>query len=269
MVKPAFLAELPRLQCSRLAEPYPPPDLYTCESDEIYACNAAFIHQDAPKDFRKLHKFAVQIDPPALTHDLSPDQSALFIDENNALVAVVIRNACRDGRVLDFIDEAVKDVVNTRVNIRVSYSSIALNSVLTTCPQKENMGHMSQMGLSAGSLSKVFLDWVWNIRIQKNNYAEHQNVNVSASSAFAVLWSLACTLLPEEIIQDYLDFIELVGIHRMDARGEMDPDQDGHGTYTIKIGGKDFEFHDAELTPPTGVMEENYCRCSFLCFITF
>lgn len=259
--KPVFLAQLPHLVCKKLAEPYPPPNLYACETAEIFARNAAFIYDKQPSDARKPHKFATDIDPSLLVHDLGREQSALFVDEQGALVAVVIREACRDAGVVSFVDNSIEETVQTHTNIRVRAVLLIQISRTTNSEQKENMGHMSQMGLSAGSLNKLMLGWVRNIRVRKKNHIEHQAVNRNASSAFAVLWSLARTLLPEEIINDYLDFIQTLGIHQMDADGEMDPDCNGYGVYHVSVDGKVFEFHDAELAPPAGVMAENYCRC--------
>ena len=119
------------------------------------------------------------------------------------------------------------------------------------------------MGLSAGALSKSMLGWVRNIRTEKKNFVKHGDVNREASSAFAVLWGLARALLPDEILADTDAFLKKIGPElRMDGNKTMDVDAQGRGTYTIHIdkGKREFEFHGAELAPPTGVMAENYCR---------
>ncbi len=44
----------------------------------------------------------------------------------------------------------------------------------------------------------------------------------------------------------------------------MNPEWSSHadnkGTYGIKVGAEEIEFHNAELAPPTGVMAQNYAR---------
>jgi hypothetical protein len=120
---------------------------------------------------------------------------------------------------------------------------------------------MSQMGLSAGSLSHGMFDWVRNIYQRKKSLDEHHKVDYDASSAFAVLWGLSHTLLPDEIIGDFAEFIKTLGPElRMDGNKSMGVDLAGRGRYHINIGTKDLEYHNAELSPPAGVVAENYCR---------
>lgn len=118
------------------------------------------------------------------------------------------------------------------------------------------------MGLSAGSLSQSVLGWVRNIRKEKKNFAKHALINYEASSVYAVLWGLARSLLPEEIIADFDNFAEKIGLDlRMDGDKTMETDAKGRGTYTITLDEDTaFEYHHAQLAPPAGVMAENYCR---------
>lgn len=127
--------------------------------------------------------------------------------------------------------------------------------------QKEDRGHISQMGLSAGSQSKPQLGWVCNIERQKCNTKLHEKVNYNSSSSFAVLWSLAHSLLPDAIVNDFNAFMDTLGFNlRMDGNGTMGSDLQGKGSYHIVAGDYDFKFQGAELAPPCGVMAENYCR---------
>lgn len=119
------------------------------------------------------------------------------------------------------------------------------------------------MGLSAGSLSRSMLGWVRNIRKEKSDVAKHEMINYEASSAFAVLWGLARSQLLPEIVADFDNFLEKIGPElRMDGDKTMGVDKSGRGKYKITLdeGEREFEFHNAELAPPTGVMAENYCR---------
>lgn len=108
------------------------------------------------------------------------------------------------------------------------------------------------------------LGWVRNIRKNKSDFAMHETINYEASSAFAVLWGLARSQLDPEIIADFDTFLAKIGHDvRMDGDKTMGVDEFGHGKYKIKLdeGEREFEFHNVELAPPTGVMAENYCRC--------
>lgn len=129
--------------------------------------------------------------------------------------------------------------------------------------QLEDGGHISQMGLSAGSLSQSILGWVRNIRRDKKNLPKHQQINADASSAFAVLWNLIRTLLLPEIVADFDEWLKTIGPkYRMDGDGMMETSGDGRGTFEIDLGkGKPwYEFNNAHLAPPAGVMAQNYCR---------
>ncbi|XP_006461603.1 hypothetical protein AGABI2DRAFT_70749 [Agaricus bisporus var. bisporus H97] len=179
-----------------------------------------------------------------LAYDVGAGESVQFVDGDGELVAVVIRNACKDRRIVEFVDHSIAGAIRTRRNAR-----------------KEDRGHISQMGLSAGSRSNSKLGWVRNIERQKQNTSLHEQVDYDTSSSFAVLWSLARSLLPATIIEDFDKFIESLGPDiRMDGNGKMGVDASGKGAYHIKIKETDYEFHNSELAPPCGVVAENYCR---------
>jgi hypothetical protein len=65
------------------------------------------------------------------------------------------------------------------------------------------------------------------------------------------------------IVDNFNEFLETTGPEfRMDGDNTMSATGDGRGTYGIRLGSgkREFEFNDAELAPPAGVMAENYCR---------
>jgi len=65
--------------------------------------------------------------------------------------------------------------------------------------------------------------------------------------------------LPGQVIEDFETFISGASLRRMDAEGEM-VDTAGKPVYSVHVGNDEFEFHDAELAPPTGVFASNYSR---------
>lgn len=116
------------------------------------------------------------------------------------------------------------------------------------------------MGLSAGALSRTILGWVRNITKDKKNLEKHDQINIDASSAFAVLWGLLRTLLLPEIVNNFNEWLQKIGPkYRMDGNNTMGSG-DGRGNWGISLGRRRFEFNNAELAPPAGVMAENYCR---------
>ena len=85
-------------------------------------------------------------------------------------------------------------------------------------------------------------------------------MNVKASSACAFVWNLIRSHLPAEVVADFENFITDAELLRMDANSVM-AEADGKGVYTVNIGGDQFDFHKAELAPPSAVFAENYSRC--------
>ncbi len=121
------------------------------------------------------------------------------------------------------------------------------------------------MGLSTGSLSHSLLGWVRNVVKEKKNLAKHELINYEASLSFAVLWALARTILPDEIITDFQTFLSEIGPRfRMDGNNTMATSAEGRGKFSINLesdnNNNEWEIHNAQLAPPTGVMAENYCR---------
>lgn len=119
--KGQFYSKIPKIAVTPLATPFPPPYLYVSESERIYKKNVKFVlERDLPDD-RKWRKLIYQLkDPTKLAYDLPQSESAVFVDSNEKVVAVVIRNACGHKEVLEFLDSAVEKVVATRNNVRVS-----------------------------------------------------------------------------------------------------------------------------------------------------
>lgn len=118
--KDLFYSKIPKIAVIPLATPFPPPYLYVLESERIYKKNMKFVLECDLPDDRKWWKLIYQLkDSTKLTYDLPPSESAVFVDSNEKIVAVVICNACGHKEVLEFLDSAVQKVVATQNNVRV------------------------------------------------------------------------------------------------------------------------------------------------------
>lgn len=72
---------------------------------------------------------------------------------------------------------------------------------------------------------------------------------------------MARSVVPDEVLLDFDNYLSELGISRMDGGGTMPHNiATGHGNYPVSIPGYDFTFHGAELAPPTGVCAQNYAR---------
>ncbi|KAF8809194.1 hypothetical protein BYT27DRAFT_7284279 [Phlegmacium glaucopus] len=123
----------------------------------------------------------------------------------------------------------------------------------------EDPGVLVQIGYSAGSRSSPSFDWVKNLLSKKHSPEEKVAMDVKESSAFALMWNMIRSRLPQEILDDFNKFTTSTNIRRMDANGHM-ADEKGQTFYSASIGEDQFDFHDAELAPPSGVFGKNYSR---------
>lgn len=122
----ALYNSIPRHECSPLAEPFPPPNLFISEDKTIYKRNMKFVLRRVLPDHRKPRRLIYELDDPTLlSHDIGPSDSAIFYD-NKKIVAVVIRNACKHAGVVKYLDNTVEKVAKTRNNVRVRIEIIEL-----------------------------------------------------------------------------------------------------------------------------------------------
>ncbi|KAJ3560620.1 hypothetical protein NP233_g10715 [Leucocoprinus birnbaumii] len=87
-----------------------------------------------------------------------------------------------------------------------------------------------------------------------------KKVDEDASSAFALLWNLALTILPNDVIHSFDEFLNELRPPHMDSSGTIVTDFEGRGTYTVALPNYTFKFHNAQLAPPSGACSENYPR---------
>ncbi len=112
-------------------------------------------------------------------------------------------------------------------------------------------------GYSPGSRSHPHFDWVKNLRSKKLSKEAISHMNYRTSSAFAFFWNLCQAWLPAEIIADFDEFLDTIGILAMDSNRRL-PMLDGD--YEATVDGLTYEFNNVRLAPPQGVMAVNYSR---------
>ncbi|KAG6836575.1 hypothetical protein H0H93_006531 [Arthromyces matolae] len=191
------------------------------------------------------------LDKCQLQLDIGPHESVLLKDDRGQLLAFVIRNFCPDRSLLDWATAEANKQIPLRRNIR-----------------KEDTGKLVLMGYSAGSRSKTAFDWVKNIT-KKTTEAEKLESDAAGSVLFALAWQLMKSQIPQEVIDDFTDFVKDLRIRRMD-RGTQERNsktlvdisraEENHGTLRVAVGKEEFEFDNVELAPPSGVVGRNYSR---------
>ena len=72
--------------------------------------------------------------------------------------------------------------------------------------QREDPGYLVQLGYSPGALSSPEFDWARNLK-RKLDAETVASLNYQAGSAFSLLWNMAKNQLPDEVIDDFTQFL--------------------------------------------------------------
>ncbi|KXN82209.1 hypothetical protein AN958_02924 [Leucoagaricus sp. SymC.cos] len=195
------------------------------------------------------------LDEGQLQLDLKLDEGGLiYVEEKRkgqkelCLVGAVFRNVCENQEALDMVDETIRESVDAQRDIRM-----------------DDAGHLSLNGFTAGSRNAPKFHWAKNI-IHRNYMDDGaKKLNYRVSATFALFWNMVKGTAPEDVINDFKQFLLNTGIASMDGSGQMSYDENGKGTYTVEIGDgsgsvKLFTFKDVELSPPCSASAENYAR---------
>ena len=78
-----------------------------------------------------------------------------------------------------------------------------------------------------------------------------------SSSVFALFWNILRNQLPDDISDDFKQWLKGEQMVRMDTKGSQDVTK---GMYSIKCGNETYEFNGVEMPPPSGVFGTNYTR---------
>jgi hypothetical protein len=122
---------------------------------------------------------------------------------------------------------------------------------------------MAQVGFSAGACNAPAFDWVRNLG-KKMDATERDDLNANVSAAFALFWNLRCFWLPPVVICNIDDFMEETNMCSMSpdiCPGKIE------GKYMVTVDDIEFEFADARLAPPGGIVSKNYARWVCICLL--
>ncbi|KAJ3554188.1 hypothetical protein NP233_g12477 [Leucocoprinus birnbaumii] len=245
--KDKFLASIPQRVVTPLPrdQPYPPPDAWIAETEDIASMNHKFINVEDLHDRRDCRRPIKFLDPGQLQLDIGPGESVMIQDgSDGSFVGLVIRDVCGNADAIQFVDKAVSEAVEMRVSSR-----------------KGDVGHLPQVGLSAGSRSAMQLDYVKNLKRKPQSQDAKEEADRNLACAFCLSWNLTRAIAPGEVLDDFDEFLSGLQICRMDGGGTMPHDvETGQGNYTVTIPNFTFTFHGAEFAPPTAVCALDYSR---------
>lgn len=200
----------------------------------------------------------VILDKEKLQYEVKVDQSAIIYDaKTEEIIGVIIRNACGDPGVLQWVTGIIRQNVGWRrnVRVRVPYSQ-TVPGIDHLWLQKADPGHICQIGYTTGARSKPKLDWARNL-VRKISQEDLFDLNYQSSSAFALFWNMVQSRLPPEVTRSFDTFLEETGIPRMDVYKKVGASK---GNYMVSDMRDTYVFHDVPLPPPSGVCVQNYAR---------
>ncbi|KAG2081606.1 hypothetical protein BD769DRAFT_1783953 [Suillus cothurnatus] len=241
----AFLSNIKKVTLTCLPSPYPPKGYWIYTEDAAHDCWEDWILYGHQADGRIPRRHLLQIDFSSLQLVISETESCIIRDaKDSSIVAVIIRNFCNHDEVLSWANSVVCDVVQKKKSIRL-----------------EDPGVLAQIGYSAGSRLAPKFDWVKNLQSTALSSEEVDELDFSSSSVFALFWNLCKVLLPQEIIDDFNEFLKANNLCRMDK--EANPTSSALGRYVVGVGeGSYYEFNKVEMAPPAGVFGWNYSRAT-------
>jgi hypothetical protein len=114
-----YLAGIPIVVVKPLAESYPPLGHWVHETAEIYEKWHKHLSGGKLHDKRTPRHPLLRLDPAMLVADVLTDECRIFREPSGEIVGIAIRDFCRDETALKWLDEAVKQTVDDRRNIRV------------------------------------------------------------------------------------------------------------------------------------------------------
>ncbi|KAJ3559157.1 hypothetical protein NP233_g11335 [Leucocoprinus birnbaumii] len=233
---------LPNIHLPKLKTPYPPAGKFICEDEAIKKLWYPRLMEAKQADKRLKRCEPLVIDQTKLVRTVEAGESIVVRDcKTNEIVLMVVRNFCGDIDVLEWMGRIVAEAVRICRNVR----------------QKEDAGHISLVGFSAGQRSDPQFYWTRNL-IRKISEGAAAAFRQDQSFVFALFWNLLLKRLPLEIMDEWKGWIAEEMLPAMNPQWK--DHSDNRGLYEIEVLAEKVVFHDAELAPPTGIMSQNYAR---------
>ncbi|KAH7312857.1 hypothetical protein BKA65DRAFT_558073 [Rhexocercosporidium sp. MPI-PUGE-AT-0058] len=164
---------------SRLASPYPPPNLHMVENETIL--NLWEEHMDkVPLSDARLKKKEIQLmDMNRLQYDVQEGENIIFVDDKtNETVLVVVQNLMNDPKIVAVMNGVCIDQLNkTSLLMRL-----------------DDAGRMASVGYTSGQHSTGQLLWGKSLK-EKNNAEQAYKI----SCIFAHSWQNALNVLPQDV----------------------------------------------------------------------
>ncbi|KXN84190.1 hypothetical protein AN958_12894 [Leucoagaricus sp. SymC.cos] len=215
---------LQKLQRNKL---YPPPGQFICKDQEICDPWHHWIMEAKQADKWLKCCEPLLLDEAKLVHTVAAHEDTNFYGDLDIL-----------GWLEGIVNEAVKSCRNI---------------------WKEDAGHLSIAGFSAGARSKPEFHWAQNLirKLAEGTALQFQQLQ---ASAFALFWNMLEKRLPKEICNEWRGWISREVMPAMNPLWKSGDPISSRGSYEIRVLDETVAIHDAQLALPSGVMVQNYAR---------
>jgi hypothetical protein len=241
-----FLApeSIPTLSLSMLKKRWPPKDVWLSEAPATGLLWERHFQEAKQHDKRiKRKDVLISSDGDSWQKTIKAGESVIIRDaQTRQIVLIVIRNFCGHQGVLDWANNIVETATNIKKSVRL-----------------DDPGKLVMNGYTSGSRNAPRAMWAKNLLRSPTRLFETpqelESFDFQVSSTYALMWNMACSKLPPEILADIDKFVDSKGVRAvMDGNGTM------KGHYGLKLEEGYYEFHSAKLAPPQGNYARNYSR---------
>ncbi|KAA8892791.1 hypothetical protein FN846DRAFT_1009128 [Sphaerosporella brunnea] len=241
-----FLApeSIPTVSLPMLKKRWPPKDVWLSEAPTTGLLWERHFQEAKLQDKRIERKdVLISSDGDSWQKTIKAGESVIIRDaQTGQIVLVVIRNFCNHQGVLDWAIKIVQAAVNIKKSVRL-----------------DDPGKLVMNGYTSGSRNAPSVVWAKNLLQSPTRLFESpqelESFDFQVSSTYALMWNMARSKLPPEILADIDKFVDGEGVRAvMDGNGTM------KGYYGLKLKEEYYEFHSAELAHPQGNYARNYSR---------
>ncbi|XP_006454211.1 hypothetical protein AGABI2DRAFT_61502 [Agaricus bisporus var. bisporus H97] len=235
--------QLPVERLEELKNPYPPPGKFVCEDDNIRQLWHRRIMEAKQADKRLKRCEPLVIDSKELVRTVGVSENLVVRDSlTGEIVLMVVRQFCRDIDIIAWMEDIVVEAVDICRNIR-----------------KEDPGHLTIAGFSAGSRSNPQFHWAKNV-IRKLAPEDVLAFRQRQSCAFALFWNMLLKRLPPEILDEWRGWIAREAMPGMNPLFSAGENSGNRGVCEFPVYNGTCKLSSVEYAPPSGVMAQNYAR---------
>ena len=228
-------AFLPKITLNRLSTPYPVLNAYVLERSSPIPDPLKVTDITCGKC-----NIFIPIDDSQLQYTLKASESAIFVNEQDEIIAVVIRDFAHDY--YDIIKPWAEELINDSIKRR-------------TLSQRNGPGKLARVGVTDGPRNARVFGWSRSLKkkFKKAWRKDHDEHERNISALFGLFYSLLRAQAPTAIIDDLENAMTAAGLPRLDFDKEM--------KFPLPfLTEEPVTFTGYPLSPPEGYIARNFAK---------